>query len=129
MNDELAICELRLVSKVLVAASRPNTLFERYIYDLRTKIKELKKEWEDQAGVKLQNILFKDLRSKGVKVLDGELKMGRYRGSGFVTSFKLKVRVESEKSAKELLDYLKEKYSPKWKLKSVEAGVAKYNVR
>jgi hypothetical protein len=63
-------------------------------------------------------------------VIDAKLSLGKYRGSGFVTSFKLKVKVKSPKEANNMAEYLRGKYSPKWKVKKVsDDGVAELNVR
>ena len=118
--------EVRLV----IAKSRPNTLFEQAFYDLREKAKGIKDGWEQEAQKKLQDQLVADLRSKGSTVMDAKLSLGRYRGSSFVTSFKLKIKVKNETEANKIAEYLRGKYSPKWKVKNVsEDGVADLNVR
>ena len=120
----------RAAVQEVIAKSRPNTLFEQAFYDLREKAKGIKTGWEEEAKTKLQAQLVKDLRSKGVTVMDAKLSLGRYRGSSFVTSFKLKVRVKDEADAEKMATYLRGKYSPKWKVKKVsEDGVADLNVR
>jgi hypothetical protein len=114
----------------IVAKGRPNTLFEQAFFDLREKAKGLKTKWEKEAGEKLQNTVIEDLRKRGVPVIDAKLSLGKYRGSGFVTSFKLKVKVKSPKEANNMAEYLRGKYSPKWKVKKVsDDGVAELNVR
>jgi hypothetical protein len=113
----------------VVAKSRPNTLFEQAFFDLREKAKGIKTGWEEEAKTKLQAQVVKDLRSKGVTVMDAKLSLGRYRGSSFVTSFKLKVRAKNEAEAEKMAEYLRGKYSPKWKVKKFEDGVADLNVR
>lgn len=112
-----------------MAKSRPSTLFEQAFYDLREKAKGLKTKWEKEAAGKLQAEVVRDLKGKGVQVLDAKLSLGRYRGSGFVTSFKLKVRA-SRDQAEKIAEYLRGRYSPKWKVKKVsDDGVADLNVR
>jgi hypothetical protein len=114
----------------IVAKSRPNTLFEQAFFDLREKAKGLKTEWENDAGAKLENSVVSDLRTKGAKVIDAKLSLGKYRGSGFVTSFKLKIKVKDQAEADKVAEYLRGKYSPKWKVKKIsEDGIADLNVR
>jgi hypothetical protein len=103
--------------------------FEQAFFDIREKAKDLKKREEDKAKASLQNTVYRDLKSKGVQILDGKLSLGKYRGSAFVTSFKLKVKVKDEATAEKLAEYLRGKYSPKWKVKKFADGVADLNVR
>jgi len=114
-----------------VAKSRPETLFEQAFFDLREKAKGIKKGWEQEAKTKLQDQVLKDLRGKGVVISDFKLSLGNYRGSSFVTSFKLKVNVKDQQEAEKMAEYLRGKYSPKWKVKKFneEDGTADLNVR
>lgn len=125
----LDLCRQMVRESIRTSASRPDTLFEKAFHDLREKVKEIKTSWEDQTAEKLEKTVYNDLQSKGIKVVDGKLSLGRYRGSGFVTSFKLFLQVEDEVKAEEIAEYLRAKFSPKWKLKEFENGIAKYNVR
>ena len=113
----------------VIAKGRPSTLFEQAFFDLREKAKELKTKWEKEAGEKLQAAVIQDLGNKGVGIIGAKLSLGRYRGSGFVTSFKLKVKARSQDEAEKMATYLRGKYSPKWKVKSFKDGVAELNVR
>ena len=127
-NDfaKIARSEIRLV----MAKSRPNTLFEQRFFDIREQMKDMKSKLEEEQKGKLEAELIKDLRQKGVQILDAKLSLGKYRGSRFVTSFKLKVKVEDEKEAENMASYLRGKYSPKWKVKRVsDDGIAELNVR
>jgi hypothetical protein len=127
-RSEFTIIAKKAVREVM-GKSRPNTLFEQAFYDLREKARSLKKKWEEQAKTTLQNQVVSDLKSKGIEVLDAKLSLGNYRGSGFVTSFKLKIKAD-EATAEKIATYLRGKYSPKWKVKKVsEDGVADLNVR
>lgn len=118
----------RRAVREVMAKSRPSTLFEQAFFDIREKAKGLKRKWEEEAKGKLQAEVLRDLKGKGVQVLDAKLSLGRYRGSGFVTSFKLKVRA-NEAQAEQIAEYLRGRYSPKWKVKKVKDGVAELNVR
>jgi hypothetical protein len=113
-----------------IAKARPETLFEQVFYDLRVKAKDLKNKWEKDSGSKLENTLLADLASQNINVLEHKFSLGKYRGSRFVTSFKLKIKVADQKEAENLVSYLKQKYSPKWRLNKIsEDGIAELNVR
>lgn len=120
----------RLAVREVMAKSRPETLFEQAFFDLREKAKGLKTKWEEEAKGALEKRVVDDLRSRNVPVIDAKLSLGKYRGSGFVTSFKLKVRVKDQEEADKIAEYLRGKYSPKWKVKNIgDDGVAELNVR
>lgn len=129
MNRKFYIVARDAVRDVM-AKARPETLFEQAFFDIREKAKGLKTKWEQDARASLENSLVSDLKSKGVQVLDVKLSLGKYRGSAFVTSVKLSVQVKDEAQAEKLAEYLRGKYSPKWKVKNVsDEGVAELNVR
>ena len=112
------------------AKERPATLFEQAFFDIRLKAKELKNTWETAAADKLEKELLQDIKAKGANVTESKLSLGQYRGSRFVTSFQLRVLVKSTEEAEKLAEYLRGKYSPKWKVKNVgEDGIAYLNVR
>ena len=83
----------------------------------------------------MQKTLTSDLKSRGVGIESLTVSLGQYRGSKFVTSAKMSVRVKDGNAANALLKYLQGKYSPKYKLKKVsepaddESVVAEYNIR
>ena len=112
------------------AKARPQTLFEQAFFDIREKTKKIKQKWEKEAVEHLEARVVQDLQKRGVPVIEHKLSMGKYRGSAFVTSFRLKVKVKSEEEAEKIAEYLRGKYSPKWKVKEIsDDGVAKLNVR
>jgi len=124
----IAAVEL-IVRSVLFAGARPDDMFGAVFFDLRKKAKDLKEKWSQEAAKKLEGALLADLAGSNVPVISFKLSLGQYRGSRFVTSAKLSVRAKDEKSVQSLLKHLQTKYSPKFKLKSFEGGVADYNVR
>jgi hypothetical protein len=130
-NDRKAMAER--VARDFLAKTRPDDEFAGAFYDIREKVKTLKDKWSEQAKVSLQNTLINDLKSRGVVIVDAKISLGKYRGSAFVTSAKLKVKLKSAEAADSLLIYLKGRYSPKYKLKKVTEGdggvTAEYNVR
>lgn len=111
--------------------SRPETLFEQAFFDLREKSRAFKKDLEQKAAAGLEKAVVGDLNASGLGVQEAKLSLGQYRGSGFVTSFKLDVKVKDVETAEKVAEYLRGKYSPKWKLKGYDesAGIASYNVR
>ena len=110
-------------------------LFKDKFTDLKTKIKKVKEVESEKIKVLLQKTLTSDLKSKGVRIESLTVSLGQYRGSKFVTSAKMSVRVKDGNAANALLKYLQEKYSPKYKLKKVSepaddnSVVAEYNIR
>ena len=127
----VAVSEAVVASLLLEAKDRPSDLFGALFFDIREKAKKLKDSWEEKAGKQAEQALRKDLKARNVPIVDFKLSLGKYRGSRFVTSAKLSVRVKTEKEAQNLLKYLQSKYSPKFKLKNFneDEGVASYNVR
>jgi hypothetical protein len=117
----------RLTFRVF-AKDAPDDLFGNAFFQLRQKAKDLKEKWSQEARESLQNSLINDLKSKGVDVQSVEISLGKYKGSRFVTSAKVRVVVKSEKQAKELEKYL-QKYSPKYIFKGIADGVAEFNIR
>ena len=112
----------------VIAKAEPDDLFGSAFWTLRERAKDLKEKWSQEARESLQNSLINDLKSKGVDVQSVEISLGKYKGSRFVTSAKVRVVVKSEKAAKELEAYLK-KYSPKYIFKGIVDGVAEFNIR
>jgi hypothetical protein len=132
MNVAMEI--LSVAREVLGADKGPKGLFKQAFAVLRDEIKVLKKKREEKVRARIEEQMNDDLASKGLEIVseDGRVpvRLGRYRGSAFVTSAPFGVRVADEKEAEQLLAYLQKEYSPKYKLKGVsEEGVASYNVR
>lgn len=129
LNDRLNRIAGR-IAFCLMAKERPQDQFGGVFFDLRQKIKDLKKDWSEKAKDSLQKALQKDLQDKEYEVISIEMSLGRYRGSYFITSAKLAVKVDSDKKAVELAKDL-QKYSLKYTLKNYdkESGIAEYNIR
>jgi len=112
-----------------VAKQRPEDMFGAVFFDLRAKAKELKEKWSQEAAVKLKQAVMADLQAQGFQITSFDISLGQYRGSRFVTSAKLKLPMKDEESAEKLAVYLRGKFSPKFKFKSLTDGEAFYNVR
>lgn len=120
-----------ITASLLLAKGRPDDLFAGVFFDIRERAKKMKTEWEDAAVERITKALATDLNKAGFKVLNLKISLGKYRGSRFVTSAKLKVVTGTQEKAEKLLKSLQTKYSPKYKLKKFdeETGIADYNVR
>lgn len=120
-----------VAASLLFGAQRPSDLFGATFFDIRQKAKDLKEDWSQKAKTKLEKALKADMKAKKVPVSSFQISLGKYRGSRFVTSAKLRVKMKDEKSAQNLLKYLQSKFSPKFKLKNYDSdsGEAYFNVR
>jgi hypothetical protein len=120
-----------VVASFFFAKERPPDLFAGTFFDVRKKAKALKEKWEDQAVASMTQTLATDLTGSGLNIVSFKISLGKYRGSRFVTSAKLKVVTGTQAKADKLLTHLQTKYSPKYKLKGFneETGEADYNVR
>ena len=125
---------MRIITKYLTEESEL-PLFKQMFSDIRKKIKSIKQDMSEKAVVKIAKKLKKDLIDKGYTVKSISIKLGRFRGHQYITSAKLFIANKkqfkdiNDKKVVELLDYLKSNYSQKFKLKSVEDGIAHFNVR
>lgn len=111
-----------------IAKEAPTDLFGLAFFNLREKVRAMKDKLSIGARDSLRSELVKDLKDKGFEVVSAEFSLGQYRGSKFMTSAKVSVRVGTEAKAKKLGEYLL-KYSPKYKLKEFSEGIAFYNIR
>jgi hypothetical protein len=118
----------RVAFRLLTAKERPQDEFGGTFFDIRQKVNGLKEELSQKAKDSLQKELTEDLKDKGYEVVSVAVSLGKYRGSHFITSAKVSVKVKSSQQANELAKHL-QKYSPKYTLKSLENGIAFYNIR
>ena len=118
------------VAEWRLAKERPQDAFGATFFDLRQKVKGIKDKLATQAMDALENGLVKDLKGAGYEVVSTGFALGQYRGSKFITSAKLSVKVGTEAKAKKLAEQLL-KWSPKYNLKAFDpsTGVADYNIR
>lgn len=123
------VAQYYLRKAIAKVKERPTTLFEGVFYDIREKAKGIKEDMENKAVAAMQKQVYDEVTAKGYPVVSGDLKLGKYRGSRFVTSFKLAVKARDSKHAESLVPFLQQKFSPKWQLKSFEDGIANYNIR
>jgi hypothetical protein len=103
-------------------------IFDAAFSALRQKAKDYKDGLEQSARESLQKSLIKCLTDRGYEVISVDISLGKYRGSRFVTSAKVKVRVKDRATAKGLVEVLRQ-YHPRYALKSLDNGEAEYNFR
>ena len=128
MRNRIEKIAVRVAFRLLTAKERPQDEFGGTFFDIRQKVKGLKEELSQKAKDSLQKELTEDLKDKGYEVVSVGISLGKYRGSHFITSAKVSVRVKLNQQANELAKHL-QKYSPKFSLKSLEDGIALYNIR
>jgi ribosomal protein S13 len=122
--------EIVAVAREILAKDRPSDLFAGAFFDFREKLSDLKKDESEKIRARVEKQINSDLASTVKLVEPVAVKLGKYRGSAFVTSAKLKAKVPDKDAAEKLLAYLQKTYSPKYKLKGVsEDGIAEYNIR
>jgi len=123
LSERVAFFHLSRKSK-----ERPSDLFGQTFFDLREKVKALKEEWSQEARTSLEKKLISDLKGRGLDVVSVSVVLGKYKGSRFVTSAKVHVRIP-EKEVKALEAYLQAKWSPKFRVKSTDGEIVEFNVR
>jgi DNA primase catalytic subunit len=116
------------ISNRIVAKKRPTDLFKGVFFDINEKIKEHRSKESEKARTYIENTIKKDMNSKKIKIVSLEIKLGSFKGNPYITTAPLSV-VMSEDKANNFLGYLNEKYSPKYKIKSIKDGIITYNIR
>ena len=106
-----------------------DTVFDSAFSVLRQKSRDFKEDLEQKAKESLQNKLINDLKGRGYEDAVVEISLGKYRGSRFVTSAKVRVKVKDAREAKALVKVLQQ-YHSRYSLKEIdESGIASYNIR
>ena len=113
-----------------IAKERPQDAFGAAFFDLRAKVKDMKDKLAVGARDSLQKAVVKDLTDRKFEVISAAFALGQYRGSKFMTSAKISVKVGTQAKADKLAAYLLN-YSPKYNLKAFDptTGIADYNIR
>jgi hypothetical protein len=129
-NNRIAIMSGRVAFFELVGQTEDEYLFGSVFSVLRQKAKEYKEDLEMQARDLLKDSLINNLKDRGVHIDSVDVVLGKYRGSRFVTSAKIRVLSNSIGQAKELVKFLKT-YHPGYDLKKFdeETKIAEYNIR
>lgn len=87
-------------------------IFDAVFSNLREKDRDYKDGLEQSARDSLNKMLIKDLIGRGHDVVSVEISLGKYRGSRFVTSAKVAVRLKDMKDAKILVKELQRYHRP-----------------
>jgi len=109
----------------------PTTSYEISFVELKKQLKEDKKIRSQQVMDDQVGNLLKDLKDNGYNVLAHDAKLGKFRGSYFITSTPLEIamREGDDEAMRDLERYLKTTYSHKFRLKTMKDGVARFNIR
>jgi predicted lipase len=107
----------------------PTTKFEISFVELKKELKNEKKIRSQAVMDEQVQILLDELKASGYNILSHDAKLGKFRGSYFITSTPITVAYEDESTMQELEQYLKTVYSPKFRIKNMQDGVAKFNIR
>jgi len=118
-----------IVSQILFEADK----FRSAMTEPREKGKEYTRKLSAKAMKEVEDELRKDLE-KSYTIDSLELKLGKFRGFQFISSCKLSIKPKKSEFKKdsdvdELVKYLKDNYSPKFRLNSILDGVANLNIR
>jgi hypothetical protein len=122
----IAASLISIAGLLVSSKERPQTGFEGAFWDVREKMKIVKDRLAKQAQDQLQSDLVSDLKGMGVDILSVDLKLGKFRGSFFVTTCKVVVRGSLVSGLEE---HLRGKWSPKFRLKDSVDGNTVYNIR
>lgn len=126
--DKIAQLAERVAFRFFARGQQEDAIFDAAFSALREKARDYKDGLEQAARESLQKSLIKDLTDRGYEVISAEISLGKYRGSRFVTSAKIRVRVKDRATAKGLVEVLR-RYHPRYSLKSLDGGEAEYNFR
>lgn len=129
-KTRIARMSARVAFYVLAEGQPEEELFGTAFSVVRQKARDFKEDLELQARESLQNSLIKDLKDRGLNVVSVEISLGKYRGSRFVTSAKVKVLSNNIGQANSLVKVL-QRYHPRYNLKSYDekTKIAEYNIR
>lgn len=105
-------------------------LFSSAFSIVRQKARDFKDGLEEKARNSLKDSLIKDLKDRGCDVVSVDISLGKYRGSRFVTSAKVRVIAKDARDAKSLVKFL-QRYHPRYSLKTFDEQTkqAEYNIR
>lgn len=128
LKDRINRIAARVATSALTDGQPEDDIFGAAFALLRQKARDFKEKQESETQELLQKNLIKDLKGRGYDVVSVEISLGKYRGSRFVTSAKVRVNAKDARDAKALVKVLQH-YHPRYSLKSFEDGVAVYNIR
>jgi hypothetical protein len=124
----------RMAAKVaffILADRQPDDpIFDATFSVLRQKARDFKDQLEEKAKNSLKDSLINDLKGKGYEVISVDISLGKYRGSRFVTSAKVRIKAKDAREAKAVVKDL-QRYHPRYSLKTFDEATkqAEYNIR
>jgi len=129
-TDRIERMAARVAFFVLAGEQPEDTIFDAAFSVLRQKARDYKDDLESKARDSLKESLIKDLKDRGYDVVSVDISLGKYRGSRFVTSAKVRVLAKGIGQAKALVKIL-QRYHPRYSLKSFDEQTkqAEYNIR
>lgn len=118
------------VARWVMSSSEDVPFFSAAFERAREQARAYKQKLEEKARDDLRDAVTKEIKDKGFEIVSVDLILGKYRGSRFVTSSKIRVTSNDVGQARSLVNVLK-KYHPKFELKNFdsETKVAEYNIR
>ena len=122
------------IARDVISADAPLGMFKQTFKDIREQAKKWKEEQAQKAGKILAQRVKKALGDMGLEV-KMKLSLGKYKGSRFVTSCKIWLKAkdafigEGDERLDKIGNFLRKRFSPKFKMKSVSDGVAMFNIR
>ena len=130
VKDRTARMAARVAFFVLAERQPDDDLFGAAFAIVREKARSFKEQHEEAALESLKKSLINDLKGRDYEIVSVEMMMGKYSGSRFVTSARVKVIAKDKKDASSLVKHL-QRYHPKYHLRAFDAetGVAEYNIR
>lgn len=120
----------RVAFFILAGGQPEEPVFGAAFSVVRQKARDYKDQLEEKAMNSLKDSLIKDLTDRGYEVISVDISLGKYRGSRFVTSAKVRVLSNDMRQAKALVKEL-QRYHPHYSLKSFDEDTkqAEYNIR
>ena len=117
------------VVRSFLAKDRPSDLFHSLFFDLREKIRALKQKMAEDIRGQIEKQLREDIQKQGYDLVSLDVKLGRYRGSEFVTSARTTVKSKGTAADRELVKFLQEKHHPNFQNKGETDGNVVLNIR
>ena len=126
----------RVTVRFAAKEKEPEGLFREVFHDIVKKSNEENEKKFKKAVQWLQEQIGGDSASHNLSVVSLEVKMGKFKGHAYITSSpltvkgKTKFKSESDEIIVKFLEFLRDKYSPKFLVKSLnEDGSVTFNIR
>lgn len=117
------------ISRNYMSDIEQDGLFRSLFRELREKARILKKQMAEDARDQIESKLRADIQKHGYKISELGVKLGRYRGSEFITSARITVKSKGSAADRQLLEFLKKNHHPNYQNKGVVDGNVLFNIR